>query len=252
MKKIISLFLVLSFGLFLSSCGNKSELKEYKNEVTYDEFISEFEKVTENPILNAYQEKDFYYSYNQETITILDGKETTKNDKIEIKHDIDTYKLYVSNGKETVEWYVLSKKGNKVLLISKYILDASKSSEMNKWINDFNQSAFSSAEKECGNAVLLNIYDAYRYTSELSEGVKSIVQTSPTVQAKANGIKNHYNYLSGKSTGYSWWLSGSSNGRDDLIVYANSTYVPSPNGIVNSASDGDVCGLRPCVWIELE
>lgn len=158
----------------------------------------------------------------------------------------------VSNGKEAIEWYVLSKEGNKVLLISKYILDASKSSEMNKWINDFNQSAFSSAEKECGNAVLLNIYDANRYASELSQDVKSIVETSPTAQAKANGIKNHYNYISGKSTGYSWWLSGSSNGRYDLIVYANSTYVPSPNGTVNSASDGDVCGLRPCVWIELE
>ena len=105
MKKFISLFLVLSFGLFLSSCGNKSELKEYKNEVTYDEFISEFEKVTENSTLNTYREKDFYYSYNQETITILDGKETTKNDKIEIKHDIDTYKLYISVGKENSEVY---------------------------------------------------------------------------------------------------------------------------------------------------
>ena len=105
MKKIISLFLVLSFGLFLSSCGNKSKLKEYKNEVTYDEFISEFEKVTENSILNAYQEKDFYYSYNQETITILDGKETTTNEEIGIKHDIDTYKLYISIGKENSEVY---------------------------------------------------------------------------------------------------------------------------------------------------
>ena len=139
-----------------------------------------------------------------------------------------------------------------MLLISKYILDASESSGMDSWITDFNKSAFSSAEKEYSNAVLLNIYDANRYTSELSEEVKSIVQTSPTARAKANGIESHYNYVSGKSTGYSWWLSGSSNGRDDLIVYANRTYVPSPNGIVDSASDGSVCGLRPCVWIELE
>lgn len=176
-----------------------------------------------------------------------------------------TLKFYIANVGDTVtigtydhgdgireiEWYVLSKQGNKVLLISKYILDASESSEMDKWINDFNKSAFSSAEKEYSNAVLLNIYDANRYTSELSEDVKSIVQTSPTARAKANGIESHYNWASGKSTGYSWWLSGTSNGRDNLIVYANRTYVPSPNGIVDSA-DGCICGLRPCAWVELD
>lgn len=105
MKKLISLFLVLSFGLFLSSCGNKSELKEYKNEVTYDEFISEFEKVTENSTLNTYQEKDFYYSYNKETITILDGKETIDYDKVVLKHDIDSNKLNISNGNDYNEVY---------------------------------------------------------------------------------------------------------------------------------------------------
>lgn len=68
--------------------------------------------------------------------------------------------LYTKNGKEKIEWQVLDKKGNKALLVSKYLLDVRpynkkekaitwKKCTLRKWMNkEFFNTAFSEEEKD--------------------------------------------------------------------------------------------------------
>lgn len=155
------------------------------------------------------------------------------------------------DGIRGIVWYVLAKEDNRVLLMSKYIMDAMESSDIYAWIEKFNNEAFSIDEKKYSKAVLLDIYDADRYINALDEDVNMMVKTSPTARAKVNGIENIYCYYSREYRGYYWWLSGSSNGRENLVVRAENTDVPSPSGIVESASEETICGVRPFAWVEL-
>ena len=121
------------------------------------------------------------------------------------------------NGKEIIEWRVLSKEDNRVLLISKYALDCKRYNEtlkditwetcsLRKWLNnDFINSAFGDAEKAIiptvtvsadkhpsdstnhGNATqdkvfLLSITEANKYFSS-----STARQCKPTAYAKKNG-----------------------------------------------------------------
>lgn len=142
----------------------------------------------------------------------------------------------ISNGKEDIEWLVLAKEDNRLLVISQYTLDCQRynteyanvtweNCTLRKWLNeDFLNSTFSDGEKamiptltvsadknpdystEPGNATqdkvfLLSITEANRYFKTDEERM-----CVPTAYAKANGAYMSSSYTKGGIATCWWWL----------------------------------------------
>ena len=183
-----------------------------------------------------------------------------------------------SDGKENVEWQVLAKEDNKILVISKYVLDAKpyntnlvnvtwETCALQTWLNGtFFDEAFSEAEQSMiqttevsadrnpdystdpGNATkdkifLLSINEANKYFA--SDEARKCV---PTAYAKANGawFSNKYT-LDGEAT--CWWWLRSPGFPQDFAAYVYDV------GNVRSRGDyvylGSGC-VRPAMWIDLD
>ena len=182
-----------------------------------------------------------------------------------------------SNGKETIEWQVLAKGNNKILVISQYALDAKpynteyeditwETCTLRIWLNEtFLNEAFSEAEQSIiqtsevpagrnpkysialGNDTedrifLLSIDEANKYFA--SDEARMCV---PTAYAKANGARTNDDYkVDGAATCW-WWLRSPG----DYLNYAAS--VDGVGGVRsngNHVSSGLGC-VRPTLWIEL-
>lgn len=160
----------------------------------------------------------------------------------------------ISNGKEDVEWLVLAKEGNKVLVISKYVLGCQpyntsntsvtwETCSLRKWLNGtFINIAFSAEEQAMIPATqdrvfLLSVTEANQYfTSDEAR------KCAPTNYASAHGA-----FTFGRGTCW-WWLRSPGD---------------TQNRAVNVLDDGDVqeCGfdvsggnggIRPALWITLD
>ena len=182
-----------------------------------------------------------------------------------------------SNGKEPIEWQVLERDGDKVLVISKYALDCKpynteyedvtwETCTLRTWLNGtFLNEAFSEAEQaiiqttevsadrnpdystDPGNATedkifLLSIIETYTYFA--SDEASMCV---PTAYAIANGAYTYDWDQDGEATCW-WWLrspgiylSFAASVDNDGGVYSNGDYV-------NYVSD---C-VRPALWINLD
>ena len=184
-----------------------------------------------------------------------------------------------SNGKEDIEWLVLAKKGNRILVISDKALDCQtyNSSEtsvtwetctLRKWLNnDFINAAFSDDEKamiptvtasadknpeydtDPGNATkdkvfLLSIVEAEKYFS--SDETR---KCAPTAYAKAQGAStiNTYKTPSGAATCW-WWLR--SPGLSQLKA-AFDGRVGDVDEYGNHVDDARVA-VRPAMWISID
>mgnify|MGYP004648786207 CR=1 FL=1 len=173
-----------------------------------------------------------------------------------------------SNGKENIEWLILAKEGNKLLLVSDKELDCQPYNESNddvtwetcslrKWMNTtFFNEAFSAEEQtriqstnvsadanpyydiDPGKATkdkvfLLSINEVNKYfaSDEDRNGV-------PTAYAIANGVANGNGWWWLRSPGYSQhWAARVVNG----FVYADGCFVEADCGCV-----------RPAIWIDLD
>lgn len=176
-----------------------------------------------------------------------------------------------SNGKEKIEWIVLAKEGNKILITSKYGLDAKpynteykavtwETCSLRKWLNDsFLNNAFSEEERSRisvtritaeknpeydtdpgrdteDKVFLLSIQEAEKYFSSDQQMV-----TYPTAYAIAQGAYECDDSFCG------WWLR--SPGYDSNIA-ADAYH----GGGVNRRGydvDDDDDAIRPALWIEL-
>ena len=176
-----------------------------------------------------------------------------------------------SNGKENIEWIVLAKENNRILVISDKALDCQPYNEvyeyvtweectLRKWLNnDFINSAFTDEEKAiiptvtvsadknpeyCTNpgkatkdeVFLLSITEANKYFSS-----NSARKCTPTNYAVANGV-----YKS--DSGFFWWWLRSPGGGQ---YSAAGVYIDGgvdENGIY---VDGDYFAVRPALWIDL-
>ena len=148
-----------------------------------------------------------------------------------------------------IEWQVLSKEENKMLVISKYGLEARcfdsrssnwKKSEIRKWANkEFYNEAFNEEEKkhinsfEGNNVFLLSIDEAEKYFDNDDERM-----CKATEYAKANGAGvNSYN-------GYSaWWLRSPRGG----LVYSVLSCGFIDYDFVDFANNL----FRPALWIKI-
>ena len=190
-----------------------------------------------------------------------------------------------SNGKEDIEWLVLDKQDDRVLVISKYALDCKPYYEgkeditweectLRTWLNnDFMDTAFSEDEKaniatvkivnddnqyfntEGGNdtqdkVFLLSIDEVKKY---FSSGEERICGT--TDYAKAQGTHTHLYYTASGKVTCVWWLR--SPGEDqhmaagvDFVGYIRA--VGDYFGGSGISVNDDDCAVRPALWINLE
>ena len=177
-----------------------------------------------------------------------------------------------TNGKEDVEWLVLAKEDNKVLLISRYGLDCQKynippgnvtweTCSLRRWLNGtFLNAAFSEGERSIissvrvsadknpnhstnpGNSTsdqvfILSITDANKYFSSDSGR-----QCRGTAFCYAQGAAYKSDF------GNCWWWLRSPGFRSDIAAYVD------PDGSVHTTGDDvdtDDNAVRPALWINL-
>ncbi|MBP3647455.1 MAG: hypothetical protein J6K55_13645, partial [Clostridia bacterium] len=178
----------------------------------------------------------------------------------------------IGNGKEDIEWQVLAKENNRLLVISWYALDAKpynetftsvtwETSTLRKWLNnDFLNAAFGSTEQAMiptvtvsadknpdystkpGNATqdkvfLLSIPEVNKYfTSDNARKCK------PTAYAKKQGVYTN-------DSGWCWWWL-----RSPGRYRSSAAYVLSDGGVIEYGYGVFSAGgaVRPALWINLE
>ncbi len=184
-----------------------------------------------------------------------------------------------SNGKEDIEWLVLDKQDNKLLLLSRYGLDAQpyntewtditwENCTLRKWLNnDFINAAFSADEKAMiptvtvsadknpdystnpgnstsDNVFLLSITEAEKYFSD-----DDARMCAPTDYAIARGAWQNDNYktVDGLSTCW-WWLRSPGGSQNSAASVNRDGDVSELGSFVNI----DIGAVRPALWINLE
>jgi ribosomal protein S17E len=180
-----------------------------------------------------------------------------------------------SNGKEEIEWQILEKQDNKILIISKYALDCQQYNTENtdvtwetctlrSWLNStFISNAFTEAEQSMivdtkvtadknpnystnpGNDTtdkifLLSINEVNKYFTN-DESRKCV----PTAYAIEQGAYTSDSYTSGGKATCWWWLRspGSSQVDASYVYYDGSVYYDG-RGV-----DGSNGCVRPALWI---
>ena len=177
-----------------------------------------------------------------------------------------------TNGKEEIEWIVLAKDGDRLLVISKYALDCKQynssytsvtweTCSLRKWMNgSFLNSAFNSGEQKLiqkstvtadknpsystspGNnttdkVFLLSITEVNKYFSS-----DSARQCSATAYAKAQGA-----YTNTSNGNCLWWLRSPGNYSLYAAVVYNDGFVYDSGDFVHDSDDA----VRPALWINL-
>ena len=175
-----------------------------------------------------------------------------------------------SNGKEEIEWEVLDKKDNQILVISKKALDVQEywesfedtdweASEMRKWLNEsFFQNAFSQYHQSLimdtavtadqnpdyqtdtgagttDKIYLLSMDEVRRYLPDIESRI-----CQPTVYTKVKGVA-----IENLNTW--WWLRTSGKDRKHMAVVYFDGEMKS-EGFRVYVKDG---GVRPAMWIDL-
>ena len=191
------------------------------------------------------------------------------------KYEQDTYD---SNGKEDIEWIVLDKKNNALLIISKYALDCIEydygwrettwaDCYIRDWLNNtFLRTAFSKEEKNkilnlpvqnsnnmayytyggidtTDRIFLLSIDEANRYFR--SAQVRICYSTE---YAKEKGASSNSFLAGAGDPNTNWWLRSPGG-------YQNCAACVDSEGYVNLFgffSDYVRCGVRPAMWIDIE
>ena len=185
-----------------------------------------------------------------------------------------------SNGKEEIEWIVLEEKEDKILVISKYVLDHIQyvndyidkrwdSSYLRKWLNnDFITNAFSAREKKLISTVTVSAdknpkYDTNQgnetsdkvFLLSINEAIEYFYSDSER-KCKATeyaifSTSTHYSSvfeLRVTDDGYCFWWLRSTGAYDEYSA------VVSHNGSIYSAGlsrDYVDVGVRPAMWIDL-
>lgn len=183
-----------------------------------------------------------------------------------------------SNGKEDIKWIVLEVEDNRMLLISKYALDAKPyhntlrqitwaDCDLRAWLNnDFINEAFNESEqsaiifgnidnkKEEGNpqwktkggndtkdkVFLLSYFEADRYFAD----TLSRRCASTSYSKEGAGLSDEYKTVYNEGS-CGWWLR-SPGGKQSFAAF-----VDCAGELLYSAGVNDKSGVRPAVWIDI-
>lgn len=260
---VIALIAAIVFLLVTVVIPNNkySEAIDLMNNGQFEEAISIFES------LDGF--KDSNNKFNECLVSFYGEDVLSKVQSISIgsTYTFGTYEQdnVNSNGSEEIEWVVLAKKHNKVLVISKYCLDCKPYSSnqnqvewvdatLRRWLNeDFYNIAFSDLEKKriAFNKSSNNVNDKIFLLSQAesdeyfsSYDAKMCV---PTEFAIAQGCEqSSWATVNGKPTAY-WWLKKTDEGAIP-VVWTDGTY-----SFCEYYGDEIGCpAVRPAMWIIIE
>lgn len=172
-----------------------------------------------------------------------------------------------SNRKEDIEWLVLEKSDNKILVISKYALDCQRYNtertsvtweicSLRQWLNkDFLNAAFSTEEQAMIPTVTVSADKNPSYNTDPGKETQDKVfllsieevneydsarQCAPTDYAVANGA-----YVNRDNGNCWWWL------RSPGYYQHSAADVDSGGSIMNGGVDTSDGAIRPALWIDL-
>ena len=265
-------------NLFLTKLTSSDKEIVYSKEVLYEKAMLLFTKEQYEqayPIymhLNDYKKSKglAYLCLNDEITTI---KQASTYDNVKV-NDIIKFGSYIqeSDQKEPIEWIVLDKQEDKMLVISKKILDCRRYHNKNEninweycdirtWLNKyFLNTAFTKEEQtkiieskiingknplfetHCGNdtldrVFLLSIQEAEKYFKD---------DEARSAKGSNYAIKHGLLKLSNGNSWY-WLRSSGSDSNNAAIVYSDG-YVDMTGDNV----DNDDNGIRPALWINLK
>lgn len=277
---------LMEAGKYTEAISSFEELRDYNDSAAQIEACQtaiKEEQYQQAIALNATGQYDEAYerfamlSGYKDVDTIIQSDKNIRNANYQVGH-IVKFGYYEQNnnssdGKETIEWQVLAREDNKVLLISRYALDCQQYNTsktditwekctLRSWLNGtFLNTAFSADEQKQilssrvtadknpnyssnpGNdttdkVFLLSINEVNQYfTSD------SARQCTPTAYAKANGC-----YVNGRRETCWWWLRlPGIDGRNAAGVAPGGT-IDAYGLSVNKVSDA----VRPALWINLD
>lgn len=155
--------------------------------------------------------------------------------------ELVTYGMYnQEQNVAPIEWYVITKEGNKALLMSKHIIDAQPYSgavSLPTWLEEtFRINAFSDKESLAVSEIL--ILDRAQIDTYVSG--KEFDACVPTSFALSRGYWANY------AGDYMWWTSEASSTGKHFVAF--------PGGYVGRhvSEDSDMNGVRPAIWVSFE
>lgn len=256
MKKIVRLFLLLLLALSLTACRNSNTVTSAPNQQVPGTSSAEEQPVQPQTTQENANQSQFANASVGSYVTF--GSFEQDND--------------ISNGTEPIEWLVLVKESDRILLISKYALACQpyntsrtvttwENCSLRTWLNDtFLNAAFSETEQAMipsvtvsadknssystnpGNSTtdkvfLLSTHEAYSYFSDESDRTCQV-----TAYCDAQGAYRSNN------RNFQWWLR--TPGFDsDIAAYVTGYGMVNDIGMLVDSIDGTV---RPALWVNLD
>ena len=263
--------------------GNYKDSAEKAKNIRYNDAVALMDAGNSDEAYSIFQELGNYKDSAEkaENIKVIKNKEKLKNANVGSYVTFGAYEQdnNNSNGKEDVEWLVLAKEGSKVLVISKYALDAQlyntshtgvtwETCSLRKWLNGtFINNAFSAEEQamiptvtvsadknpeyrtDPGNATqdkvfLLSITEAKQYFTS-----KEARKCAPTDYAIAQGAHTRSDYKVGDRATCWWWLR--SPGTDEVYAVAAGISIDGHVYDYGHSVNDDGNAVRPALWINL-
>lgn len=273
--KIIKVVMVIvSVGLVIDSIivvlSLKNDYDKATDLIKEGEYIEAYEMLES---LDGYRDsedkkREIYAEYIDEQLDDVKAGDTIKFGFYEQDNDLD-------NGKEDIEWIVLKKRRNKVLVISKYGLDSQQyndedkdvtwaSCTLRKWLNeDFLESAFDDdLQKQIAKTSVNNKFEYRRGMNDYIENGKNTkdkifllsqdefekdflsMEFDESYYGKYNKMKCELTaYADGKDEygGSGWWLR--------ISCHGFAKYV---RNIVDDARVSEYRIIRPALWINIK
>ncbi len=259
--------------------GISALVKLFTQTIPNNKYESAMTLITEGDYLQAYDIlvglKDFKDSKAQAESILLDCKKQTIREA-EVgsyikfgKYEQDDNK---GNGDEDIEWLVLAREGDKVLVISRYGLEhlaynqtgescTWETSSLRQWLNgEFYNDAFSDWEKEFIPVTTVTAEDNGSYDQEagndtqdkvflLSIGEKETYFKNLSGSARLKGTTYTNEKMNRSTSNYlDWWL------RSPGYNSVTAAFVGEFGGVHEAGYGVDdmFCAVRPALWIECE
>ncbi len=137
--------------------------------------------------------------------------------------------------KDPIEWIVLKKEDNRLLVLSDKALFETEAYNMSLKLEEFQQEAFIDVEKECIDAIFcLN-----------KEEVEELLPWKKKRMADRTDL-NYLNY--GYYQKATWWLDSQEKDESDKLYIQ----IVDRKGEFSALAEHDICSVRPAMWIDLD
>lgn len=191
MKKIISLVIAAIIVVLLVGCSNSSNSNS-------NEYIAPTAAVQETTVTQTEQPTEMETEEETENDMMIDNDVVESSEAVVVSGEVGEYFTFgsyeqdgdLNNGKEPIEWMILDKQQDHVLLLSRYALDSKRYDDgteevtwetctVRKWLNnDFLQAAFSQPEQ---GAIAYSQLENKDATNLFGNGVKGGVGGNNTI-----------------------------------------------------------------------